>query len=87
MSVVVAEALSCLPTVAIGVIRKPHARPGGDGPAPCSIAPTLSHWRYVGAQLMIATFALFLHYFIHTKIGAQLLVEDKRRNEAGKRCA
>ena len=31
--------------------------------APCSIAPTLSHWRYVSAQLMIATFALFLHYF------------------------
>jgi hypothetical protein len=30
MSVVVAQALSCLPTVAIGVIRNPHARPGGD---------------------------------------------------------
>jgi len=33
MSVVVAQALSCLPTVAIGVIRNPHARPGGDARA------------------------------------------------------
>ena len=33
--------------------------PGCDGPAPCSIAPTPSHWRYVSAQLMIAAFPLF----------------------------
>jgi hypothetical protein len=40
-------------------IRNPHARPGCEGPAPCSIAPTLSHWRYVNGQLMIVAFPLF----------------------------
>jgi hypothetical protein len=78
MSVVVAQALSCLPD---GGYRR-HSQPArqarrGDGPAPCSIAPTPSHWRYVSAQLMIATFALFLHYFNTHKNWAQLLVKSK----------
>jgi hypothetical protein len=55
--------------------RTPGQR--GDGPAPCSIAPTPSHWRYVSAQLMIATFALFLQYFNTHKNWAQLLVKSK----------